>query len=233
MTKTIENLLKNSRLPGPRGNLELMFSFAQNASVSEINECLAYNREDLHNCPEEFVMMCGIVGYCVLNRNGISDVIENIRKYASHQSWRIREAVAIGIQQIAGNNMEEVIDCLENWMNGNELEKRAVAAALCEPKLLREKHIVVRVLEILNRITRGFEKIHSKLSGDQNSLRKTLGYAWSVAIVSLPEEGKAVFEKIAAGENKNIQWIIKENLKKNRMIKMDKNWVEELRNLIS
>jgi hypothetical protein len=73
MTKTIENLLKNSRLPGPRGNLELLFSFVQNATESEINACLAYDREDLKNCPEEFVMTCGIVGYCILKPEGFQE----------------------------------------------------------------------------------------------------------------------------------------------------------------
>lgn len=48
-----------------------------------------------------------------------------------------------------------------------------------------------------------FDKIDGKLSESQNSLRKTLGYGWSVAIVSLPNEGKVAFEKIASYNNKH------------------------------
>jgi hypothetical protein len=58
MTKTIENLLENSGLPGPRGNLALMYSFAHNATASENDECLSFYNDTLKNSPEEFVVMC-------------------------------------------------------------------------------------------------------------------------------------------------------------------------------
>ncbi|TGK79555.1 hypothetical protein EHQ23_18320 [Leptospira bourretii] len=232
MSKTIEHLLKNSHLPGPRGNLELLGSFSKTASAKEISECLSYCHDDLHNSPEEFVVMCGIVGFCIKNSNHIKKTLSNIRKYASHSSWRIREAVAIGIQEMTENNTKEILENLKVWINGNDLEKRAVVAALCEPKLLKEKTFILELLEILKQITMPFAKIEGKLSENQNSLRKTLGYGWSVAIVSLPKEGKACFEKIAKNKNKQIQWIVKENLKKNRLKVMDKTWVETLQNIV-
>ncbi|MCW7491270.1 hypothetical protein ND861_01245 [Leptospira sp. 2 VSF19] len=228
MTKRIEHLLKNSHLPGPRGNLGLLYLFSKNASENEVNECLSFYNEDLSNSPEEFVVMCGIVGYCILNNNNIKKTLTNIRKYASHSSWRIRESVAIGIQEITENHKVEILTNLKKWMSGNDLEKRAIVAALCEPKLLKEKSFVNELLEILNQITLDFEKIEGKLSGNQISLRKTLGYGWSVAIASLPKEGKIAFEKIAKYKNKHIKWIVKENLKKNRLLVMDKQWVERL-----
>lgn len=228
MMKTIENLLKNSGLPGPRGNLELLYSFSKNATEDEIDECLSFYKDDLHNSPEEFVVMCGIVGYCIRNKNNIQKMLTTIRKYASHSSWRIRESVAIGIQEISETNMNEIVNCLKKWVDGNDLEKRAVVAALCEPKLLKGKSFIIELFEILNKITMSFDKIDGKLSENQNSLRKTLGYAWSVAIVSLPDEGKSAFEKIARCNNKHIKWIVKENLKKKRLTVMDKKWVENL-----
>src|SRR3989304_7461504 len=106
--KTIEHLLKNSRLPGPRGNLELLYSFAKKATVNEIRECFFFYKDDLHNSPEEFVVMCGIVGFCIQNKHDIAGTLGKIRNYASHNSWRIREAVAIGIQEIAVDNMPEI-----------------------------------------------------------------------------------------------------------------------------
>lgn len=228
MKKTIENLLKNSGLPGPRANLELLYSFSKNATENEIDECLSFYKDDLHNSPEEFVVMCGIVGYCILNKDNIQKMLSTIRKYASHSSWRIRESIAIGIQEIAENNMSEILNGLKNWIDGNDLEKRAVVAALCEPKLLKEKSFIIKLFEILNKITMSFDKIDGKLSENQNSLRKTLGYGWSVAIVSFPNKGKVVFEKIAKCNNKHIKWIVKENLKKNRLTVMDKKWVEKM-----
>lgn len=78
MTKTIENLLENSRLPGPRGNLELLHSFVKNATVNEINECLTFYKDDLHNSPEEFVVMCGVVGLCIQNKNDIKGILKKL-----------------------------------------------------------------------------------------------------------------------------------------------------------
>lgn len=228
MMKTIENLLKNSGLPGPRGNLELLYSFSKNATENEVNECFSFYKDDLDNSPEEFVVMCGIVGYCILHKNNIKKTLSTIRKYASHSSWRIREAVAIGIQEITENNKGEILNNLKTWIDGNDLERRAVVAALCEPKLLKENSFVIELLEMLNKITMNFNKNDGKLSESQNSLRKTLGYGWSVAIVSLPDEGKAAFEKIAKCNNKHIKWIVKENLKKKRLYVMDKKWVENM-----
>lgn len=75
MTKIIENLKENSGLPGPRGNLELLYSFSRKATESEVQECLSFYHDDLHNSQEEFVVMCGIVGYCIINKNNIETLI--------------------------------------------------------------------------------------------------------------------------------------------------------------
>ncbi len=228
MMKTIEHLLKNSGLPGPRGNLELLYSFSKNATKEEIDECLSYYKDNLHDSPEEFVVMCGIVGYCIRNKDNIQNALNVIRQFATHSSWRIREAVAIGIQEITENHTNEIMNTLEKWANGNDLEKRAVVAALCEPKLLKEKSFIIKIFDILTKITMSFDKIEGKLTESQNSLRKTLGYGWSVAIASLPYEGKEAFESIARCSNKHIKWIVRENLKKKRLTVMDKKWVEKM-----
>lgn len=224
----VQNLLKNSGLPGPRGNLELLYSFSREASESDVKECFSFYSDDLSNSPEEFVVMCGITGYCVSNRKNIKKTIGYIRGYASHSSWRIREAVAIGIQEIAEGNMDEIISNLMNWIDGNDYEKRAVIAALCEPKLLKQEQTVVTLFKILDKITMDFKSIEGKLSDSQNTLRKTLGYGWSVAIAALPVEGKKAFSRIAESDNKQIKWIVRENLKKNRLAKMDRVWVEKM-----
>ena len=60
---TIQQLKQNSHLPGPRANLELLYSFSKTATEDEIRECLALIRNDTENSPDEFVGMCGIVAY--------------------------------------------------------------------------------------------------------------------------------------------------------------------------
>lgn len=226
MSTSIENLLLNSNLPGPRGNLELMYSFSKQATAGEVDECLSYITDDLHNSPEEFVVMCGIVGYAVVNKEKLKETVSFFRKFASHASWRIREAVAMGIQEMTGDRLIEIMHELSGWLSGNEFEKRAVVAALCEPKQLKDKTSVSAVFSILKEITLNSFPEDGKLSDGQISLRKGLGYGWSVAVVASPDEGKKVFETLAGNSNRHIRWILKENLKKNRLSVMDRKWVE-------
>jgi hypothetical protein len=229
----IQYLLNNSNLPGPRGNLELLHSFIKSADMKTVETCLGYITPDTTNSPEEFAGMCGVTGYAWLNKNEIEKTMEYIRKYASHSSWRIREAVAIGIQEIANpENMKRILDSFEEWISGNELEKRALAAALCEPKLLYDKDYNLRILNFLSEITDSFKE-KDKLTDNQKTLRKTLGYAWSVLIVYLPAEGKKVFESYKNTGNKHIKWIMNENLKKNRLTRMDEAWVKKMKELFN
>jgi hypothetical protein len=54
-----------------------------------------------------------------------------------------------------------------------------------------------------------------------------LGYCWSVAVAALPEEGKKMMEKWLADDDKAVIWIMKENLRKKRLARVDAGWVEK------
>ena len=221
--------MRESGLPGPRGNLTLMYSFAHEATQEEADACLAYNNPELSNSPEEFVVMCGVVAYCVIHRDDIAGTLSFLRPFASHASWRIRESAAMGIQEMADGAPSSVIGALESWaVSGTWYEQRAVVAGLCEPKLLKQNADAASVLSLLAVITGHFAEVKGKLSAEQTTLRKTLGYGWSVAAVHLPEKGKAALEKIAYSDNAHIRWIVKENLKKNRLTVMDREWTEKM-----
>lgn len=229
MTPRIRELYDNSGLPGPRGNLELLARFASSATRAEAEECLSFMSEDLSNSPEEYLAMCGVVASCVLARRSIQKAVDLARPFASHSSWRIRESVAIGIQEISGGHMEETLAALEPWVAGSDLERRAVVAALCEPKLLGEESVAVQVLEVLERISLTLAD-RGKLDEDAKVLRQALGYGWSVAAVAAPERGKALIEAMADSASVDLRWIARENIKKKRLERMDRAWVERLSN---
>jgi hypothetical protein len=63
---------------------------------------------------------------------------------------------------------------------------------------------------------------------DFRVLRQALGYGWSVAVAALPEAGRPLMEWWLESPNKEVGWIMRENLKKNRLLKMDAEWVERL-----
>lgn len=219
----VEYLLEHSHLPGPRGNLELLHAFAREADEATVTRCLACIAPDTANSPEEFAGMCGILGYAWIHRARPGQALSFLRPYARHSSWRIREAVAMGIQALAEGRMSETIPLLASWIAGDGLEQRAVVAGLCEPGLLREEKSTAAVLAILETITRRLAH-DSRLTADEVALRKALGYGWSVAVVAFPEEGQKRFEALFVLPGRHVRWILKENLGKNRLARMDRAW---------
>ena len=217
-------LMKNSGLPGPRGNLELAQVVAEEGSIKQFEKFLSFQAEE--NTPEVFLVFCGVVGLGKLTASGNIELFPRLRVYASDSRWRIREGVAIALQYVGDRDMKLLLKEMWIWSRGNWYEKRAVAAALAEPRLLKDPKIVTDVIKIFDQITADVEAAGHPKDEAFKVLRQGLGYCWSVAIAALPKEGKPVMEKWIASKNPDVQWIMKENLKKNRLIKMDAAWVK-------
>jgi hypothetical protein len=175
--------------------------------------------------PKEFLPVCGVVGLGRLAAGGRDDLLPLLRELASDPRWRIREGVAMALQRVGAASMDRLLEEMEAWSQGNRLEQRAAAAALAEPALLEEASAARRVLEILDRITASIEGAGDRQSEAFTTLRKGLGYCWSVAIAALPEEGKSYLEKWSRRDDRDIRWVVRENLKKNRLARMDPEWV--------
>jgi hypothetical protein len=228
MTITTEYLKANSGLPGPRGNLGLAYKFAEHPDPAVVDECLALIADDTANSPEEFAGLCGVLGWALLNSGDHDGLIAHLRTYARQPSWRIREAVAMAIQELPFASLEERAGFSAELRDGSAFVDRAIVAGLCEPKNLKEPASVGRVYELLYDVTVPLAEAQ-KLDEGQTALRKALGYGWSVAVVASPEEGKRAFEQLFALPGKHPRWIIAENLKKHRLEKMDAEWVAECR----
>lgn len=223
-------LLEESGLPGPRGNIELAQVVADEGDRQLFQHYIAYTADKAPvNSPYEFLAFCGIVGLGRLLAEGDAGLLETLRQHASDPRWRIREGVAMALQRLGDVNMGQLITAMQEWGKGAPLEQRAAAAALCEPRLLRQAQDAGAVLEILDQITTGIEQADNRRSEDFLALRKGLGYCWSVAVAALPVEGKGLMEKWLINPDKDIRWIMKENLKKNRLVRMDANWVKKWR----
>ncbi len=219
-------LMKESGLPGPRGNLEIAQAFAEIAEESLIQKYISINPEEApENTAKVFLTFCGVVGLGTLINKGKIKYLKQLRAFASDHRWRIREAVAIALQSVGNKDINFLIKEMRDWSKGNPYEKRAAVAALCEPRLLKSEDVTSQVLDILDDVTLSIEKNTDPKSEGSEVLKKGLAYGWSVAIVAFPEKGKKIFEKWVETKNKEIIWIMMENLKKNRLRKMDKEWV--------
>lgn len=217
-------LQKNSGLPGPRGNLELAYAAAETGTREQFESLLTCNGKE--NTPEVFVLFCGIVGLGKLAANK-PELFERVRGYASDPRWRIREAVPTGLQLTGDQNMDLLIREMKKWITGNWYEKRAAAATLAEPRLLKQPNHAKQVLQILDKITDSMDTKDDAGDESYKVLRQGMAYCWSVAVVALPDIGKPIMEKWLSNEDKDIRWMIKENLKKNRLVKMDADWVKK------
>lgn len=226
-------LLKESGLPGPRGNLELAQVFADEASLSQIEEFLSIPpRRAPENSPQVFLIFCGLTALGKRIAHGELQQLKRLRTYASDPRWRVREAVAIALQYVGDSSMKSLLQSLRTWRAGNWYEKRAVAAALAEPRLLKVSSSALEVLRILDAFTSDIASAHDARNESFKVLRQTMGYAWSVAVVAAPTAGKTFMEKWCRSSDPNVLWIMKENLKKSRLTRMDAKWVRRLRSAL-
>jgi hypothetical protein len=220
-------LMEESGLPGPRANLELAQAVADEGDLDLFQRYLAYGPlQAPTNSPQVFLAVCGVIGLGKFLAQGKSEMFGTLRQLASDPRWRIREGVCLALQRLGAVDMDALLDEMQRWSRGSPLQQRAAAAALCEPKQLTRAGNAHVVLQILDDITQSFTTIEDRRDDTVRVLRKGLGYCWSVAVVALPDEGQALMEKWFASQDKDIRWIMKENLKKKRLSRMDPAWVD-------
>ena len=223
-------LLTESGLPGPRGNIELAQAVANEGDRELFQRYLAYRADTAPvNSPYEFLAFCGTLGLGRLLAEGDISQLQSLRSLASDRRWRLREAVAMALQRLGEVNMGQLIESVRTWSLGTPLEQRAAAAAICEPRLLGDTQCAFNALKILDTIMDSIVQTADRRGDEHHALRKGLGYCWSVAVAALPVEGKMLMEKWLGKHDKDIQWIMQENLKKNRLERMDAEWVSHWR----
>jgi len=222
-------LLQESGLPGPRANLELLQAVADEGSEAQFRQWLTLGPDRAPvNSPEQFLAVCGVVGLGRLLAEGDRKVLPTLRSYACDPRWRMREGVAMALQRLGDRDMDALLAEMEGWSRGNWLEKRAAAAAVCEPRLLTEPQHAQRVLQLLDDITTSIANAEDRKSDAFRSLRQALGYCWSVAVAALPAEGTAAMERWLPAADPDVAWIIKENLRKKRLQRINPDWVDAL-----
>jgi hypothetical protein len=220
-------LLEHSGLPGPRGNLELAAAVADLADEATLQRWAALGPDEApFGSADEFLPVCGVVGLGRLLAQGDRSLLEELRRHASDPRWRIREAVAIALQRFGDSDFPALLEEMQAWASGTPLERRAAVAALCEPRLISRPESAREVLALLERVTAELPSLDRQDEGFK-TLRQALGYTWSVAIVALPDEGKPRFENLLASEDTDIRWLVRENLRKKRLERMDPRWVED------
>jgi hypothetical protein len=80
---------------------------------------------------------------------------------------------------------------------------------------------------VLDAITANMTKAAERTTDAFRALRKGMGYCWSVAVAASPSDGKKRMERWMESADADVAWVMKENLGKNRLSKIDPDWVEK------
>ena len=228
-------LRDQSRLPGTRANLELVNSLSNllAAIVPEQPEqvwvLLQYLVQDekmvVKNTPDEFVILCGVVafGACAsVQTEWHAEVFEKMKLFACSNSWRVREGAAMALQRLLPVIPHETIKFLKELATrGNCFQQRASVAAIAEPPLLNDQAMIDAALAIQRYVLGRVHKLSAtdRKREDVRVLRQSLGYTLSVVTAAGPEKGFALMRDCAKWDDADINWILRENLKKKRLAK--------------
>lgn len=219
-------LMANSGLPGPRANLELAWAAAQAGEAARFEAWLD-NPPKLapENTPQVFLVVCAALGLGEELAAGKIQRLVDLRRLANDPRWRVREATAMALQRWGLADLPALLKTMQVWIEGSLLEQRTAIAALCEPALLADPAHAHSVLDILNQVTGGLVRSSDRRAEAFRVLRKGLAYCWSVAIVANPEYGKPLFESWLASPDPDVRWILRQNLQKARLQRLDAAWV--------
>lgn len=230
----------NSNLPGPRGNLELAQAWRQVIEIYAVpnaEKLWNLNVEMAHisaaeapvNDPQELIPFCGAVGIGSIGAvlpEFFERSLTMLKTLANDSRWRMREAVPMGLTRLIISRPSDTLQELEKWtVNGSLFELRAVAAGVAEPALLKDQEIAAVALALHKTIFERVFKVKARQTEDFRVLKKALAYTLSVVIKANPQPGFAYMAQLVDTQEKDVQWIVKENLKKNRLIK---NYPEEV-----
>ena len=202
-------LRKNSGLPGPRANLELVAAVVEEGDPDRLWKLSASK--------DEYLALCGTAGLGRIALLEPDTVMSWLRELASDSRWRVREGVAMALQRIGRENMAMLLAEMKTWAYADPYVQRAVVAGLCEPAILSNNEETVEVLEILDRITSSIAASKDRGGDGFRVLRQALGYGWSVAAAAAPENALPYMEKWLGSPDKDVAWIMKSNLSKSRM----------------
>ncbi len=242
-----EYLISNSNLPSPRANLELAKAFAEVVEVYSARDadtlwdlCLRLiqisSEEAPVNDPKEFLPFCG--AYAVGAIGAVcpaffEEALFSLQELANDPRWRIREAVAMGIQKLLAKRSQDTLKALEGWIEKNRwLAMRAVAAGVAEPALLSKQQTARGALKLHEKIFAQILSTKERSSEQFKKLRQGLGYSLSVVVCAIPKEGFKFMRQLCSSRDADILWIIRENLKKNRLIKSFPDDVDSIKQLL-
>ncbi len=132
----------------------------------------------------------------------------------------MREMVAAALQRMLDADWERTYDTLTcGWLGDDPLITRAAVTAVAEPDLLTDNTRGMNALSMQAQAIGWLSRLPNTRRREEpiRTLRQALGYTVSVAVVPVPDVGFNLLARLAASNDPDLRWILKENLKKSRL----------------
>lgn len=238
-----QRLARDSRLPGPRANLELAHRTADCAAATDDDRrpdalrllerwLEAGPDETTGGAPEEATeegteearreYLAAVAALCtgaLLSVRPDEAAAALLTAAASDRRWRVRELAATGLQRVLSADPERGMSVVRGWLASGTLPARAAVAAVAEPSLLRDPDLARAAVRVVERAADLLLALPAgeRRATDPRVLRQALGYAVSVVAASDPAAGLPLLERLATSTDPDARWIARENLKKARL----------------
>lgn len=237
-----ELLVSNSRLPGPRANLELIDvvanTAASNPELAPVFAAWLEIESGPHN-PRVFLPATAAVAmgatYSSADPDARLAITRHLRRAASDARWRVREGVAMGLQRIGEADAPTLHALLSEWsVDGSPLEQRAIVAALAHPPILKRRDDALAALRLGEQVALSVvdTPIDRRRTEQFKVLKQGLSYALSVLVAAAPEEGFAMLRRLIETADHDLLAIVRANLGKARLAKAHPNEVAQLTALL-
>lgn len=207
-------LTAHSGLPGPRANLLLL-----DAAGDVLPRSGALDYADR---TDEYLACCGTVALGRQILQGEAALAGRLTALATDERWRVREAVAIAAQRIGDADPALLRELVAGWVAEEDpLVVRAGIAAICEPRLLSDPPTALAAIAACQAASAHLMStpMSRRRSSGVRTLRKALGYCWSVAVAGDPEHGLPAFLALNVADP-DLAWVDRENRRKKRLISL-------------
>lgn len=221
----VDMLSQSGQTLSSKDQSALLIEFSHQATDAQIELCLKHLNSIL--APLDFVGAAGVVACGVAYGKGNPSWATSIRSATIHGSLRVRDAAVLALVQCGRVSTKKLLELVASWDDTSLIEDRCISMGISDLELMSDESFVAEVLNILDRVLENLERERNTKSEDFKNLKKTLAFTLANPVAALPESGKASFEAWMRTSSPDVRWILIESLKRNRLIQMDREWVEQ------
>ena len=138
----------------------------------------------------------------------------------------------MALQRIGDADVGRLLEIVRSWADDRAYVQRAAIAAISEPRLLKTEEAARAAVDLVDQVTANLQRMPDRRADEFRTLRQGLAYCWSVAVSRYPDYGWPRMERWVASPDPDVRWLLKENLKKSRLVRVDSARVERLMKLM-